>query len=69
MFKESWDVKNKRFTKVLGRNYAIRGIWAKVQNLKIDGGWSERGIFQIFKGLLIHSKLVGSNGTSEKFRV
>ena len=24
MFKESWNVKNMRFTKVLGKNYAIR---------------------------------------------
>ena len=45
MFRESWNVKNKRFTKVLGQNYVIRGIQAKVQNLKPYEGWSKRGFY------------------------
>lgn len=36
MPKDIGFVKNKRFTKVWGRKYVIRGIRAKVQNLKSD---------------------------------
>ena len=36
MCKESWVVKNKRFTKGWGRKYVINDIQAKVQNLKFD---------------------------------
>ena len=69
MFKESWNVKNKRFTNVLGQNYAIRGIRAKVQNLETNKTWLKQGFFQTFKGVVSHPKLEGSNGINEKSSV